>query len=1067
MKYVIYLTGILLLFLKASSQKTGPGQLNGKVISAATRQALPDVTVTLKHSGRQTVTSISGNFTLLIFQPDTLIIHHVGHVEQRVAVSRGNLTPMIISLEENTHELDEVVVNTGYQNLPKERATGSFTQIDNKLYNEQVSTNVLSRLEYITNSLTVNRRISPGGQIMIRGLSTINGVKDPLIILDNFPYEGDINNINPNDVSDITVLKDAAAASIWGAKAGNGVIVITTKKGKLNQGIKIEMNSNITVIDKPDLFYLKNMRTSDYIDVEQMLFSNQYRFSDTANPSHPPFSEVYELLFAQRNGQLTEEQTKSQIDALRGRDLRNDYNQYVYKKAFNQQYSINAGGGSTNYSWLTSFGYDKNISNLDDKYNRMSLRFQNTFNPIQRLQVTAGILYTQNNSTAGRSGYGSISSTTGIPPYTALADDKGTALPVYNNYRKLFLDTLGGGRLLDWKYYPLEEYKHINNTTSIADITANVGLNFKVTSHINLDVKYQYEKQQTNGRALYDQQSYFTRNLINTYTQLDRSSGLIKYVIPLGGILDLSHNQLESHAVRAQISYHNSWSRHDVSLIGGNEIRQTHTTEYSYRAYGYNDNILTYSNVDYANTYPQFIAGSYDFIPANNDFGDLLNRIVSLYATGADTYCQKYTISLSARRDASNLFGVNTNHKWTPLWSAGGSWDLSKESFYHLLWLPYLKIRATYGYSGNFDPSLSGVTTLSYSGNSPYTNTPSAVVRNFYNPDLQWEKVNLFNLGIDFRFINDRLTGSIEYYHKKATDLYGSVPIDYTAGLSVGTITRNVADMVGKGMDIELNSLNINRKIKWTTTLIVNLNKDKITQYYSDTSNGSYAVSNNGGVNGYMGKPVYAVFSYKWAGLDPVNGDPRGYLNGQVSKDYTQLTGSGTKMSDLVYNGPALPVISGSLGNTVSWSHLSLSARVTYKLGYYFLKQSINYSNLFTNGNGQHADYAKRWQKTGDEKYTNVPSMIYPANNSRDNFYQNAEVLVDKGDNIRLQYITLSYTIDQNQLKNPSGKHVQIYLNINDIGIIWRANKEGIDPDYRNGIVPPSKSFAIGIRATL
>jgi TonB-dependent SusC/RagA subfamily outer membrane receptor len=739
MKYALSLWIVLLLLLQGSAQRPELKRITGKVVSATTGRGLPDITLILKRSGKQATTNMQGIFSVALSVPDTLVIRHISYKEQRLFVSSENNSPLFILLEENTHQLDEVIVNTGYQSVPKERATGSFTQIDSKLYNEQVGTNALNRLEYITNGLSVNRRINSNGQISIRGLSTIQGPQDPLIVVDNFPYNGDINNINANDIETVTILKDAAASSIWGAKAGNGVIVITTKKGSFNQRSKIDLNTNITIVNKPDLFYLPNISSGDFIDVEKYLFDQGYRFDDTLDTYHKPFSPVYEILFKERNGEISAADASSQINAYRNHDVRNDFNKYFYQKAVNQQYALNVQGGSNTVAYILSAAYDHNSDNLAAGYNRVSIKSANTFKITPSLQIDAGVIYTYSKTTNGKPAYDGSSIRTingAIPPYTMLADAAGNALPLYKDYRQTYTDTAGGGKLLNWNYYPLTDYMFTHTSSVISDVVGNLGFRYKLNKDLSIEGKYQYERQTVTGRTLYDQQSYYTRNLINTYSQPDYTTGQVTYIVPLGAILDLSSGLLESHQARGQLNYNKSWGNNSITAIAGGEIRQAHTTSDGYRTYGYDDNILTSVNVDAANTYPNFVTGNYDYIPTNASFSDNLNRFVSVYANAAYTWLNRYTLSASARRDASNIFGVNTNNKWSPLWSLGSSWEISREKFYASALLPYLKARLTYGFSGNVDPNLSAVTTISYLSTSPYTQTPFAQVANFYNPIL-------------------------------------------------------------------------------------------------------------------------------------------------------------------------------------------------------------------------------------------------------------------------------------------------------------------------------------------
>lgn len=1058
---------LCLLFTNAITAQTHAVSLRGKV-QAAGAAPLNNATVTLLHSGSHTITAADGSFSISLpaGTSDSLRVTHVNFLSITLPVNSNITSALSISMQPMLKQLEEVIINTGYQQLPRERTTGSFTTTDNKVFNQQTGTTILARLEAVANGLYVDRRTGPMPKTVIRGLSTIQGPAAPLVILDNFPYDGNPDNINPNDVESITLLKDAAAASIWGTRAGNGVIVITTKKGKFNQPIRVEINNNISITQKPNLFYLNNMSAASFIDVEQFLYSKGYYNSILAGSSKPPVTPVVELLIKKANGSLPAAQADAAINALRSHDMRDDYNRYMYQASVNRQHAVSMSGGYNTIAWLFAAGWDENSSNLNDKYSRINLRTANSFRLHKKLVLSAGLNYTLARTTAGRQGYNGLITTNGkLPPYTRLADSAGNHLPVIKDYRQAYLDTAGAGKLPDWNYYPLDDDAQISNKSSTGEMLLSLGLNYKIIKGLSLDIKYSYEKQTGSTNVLYSQQSYFTRNLINYYSQLNRSTGVVTYRVPKGSILNTKNEEMLSQNGRAQVSFNRQFKKLDIDALAGSELRQVANTANSFRTYGYNDDILSSVRVDYATSYPNFITGSNSFISNGIDFTEKTYRFVSYFGNAAFTWNGKYTFSASGRRDASNLFGIHANDKWTPLWSSGLAWDISKEKWYRVNAVPFLKLRATYGVSGNADPSRSAVTTIFYlSANSPYTQTPNARIEQFANPGLRWEKVYMLNLGIDFKTKNLRLQGSLEYYRKKAVDLFGPTPVDYTA-VATNTIVTNIAKIRGSGIDLELNSLNIKKRVSWVTNLNFSYNTDKVAEYYRGTAQGSSYVGTGTNVSALPGKPVYGVFAYYWAGLDPQTGDPQGYYQGQVSKNYTALTGTATQVTDLKYIGPALPRFFGSVGNTVSFKNIELTLRLTGKFGYYISRSSINYSNLFGSRDG-HPDYDLRWQKPGDEAFTNVPSMVYPAVSNRDAFYNHSELFKDKGDHVRLQYITLAYTLNKSpRLKLPVGS-LQLYINANNLGIIWKANRFGMDPDYGEGALPASKNIAFGLKAS-
>jgi TonB-dependent SusC/RagA subfamily outer membrane receptor len=299
------------IFLKPLTGKTpdNPSKsiinIEGAVVDKQDKP-IPNATIKIKGTTIMTSADESGQFKISSLNDNGILIAtSLGYHLTEMPFSLNNRVLKIILDNGETRLEDVQIVSTGYQNIPKERATGSFTQVSESLFNEQVSPNILNRLETIASGVSAFSSGTNAKQFMVRGLSTLTGPAGPLIVVDNFPYEGDITNLNPNEVASITVLKDAAAASIWGSKAGNGVIVITTKKGKLNQATRVEMNSNITIGSKPNLDYLTTISSADYIDFEQSLFNKGFYDSQITSTTNPLLSPVVQLLVKQRNGELT------------------------------------------------------------------------------------------------------------------------------------------------------------------------------------------------------------------------------------------------------------------------------------------------------------------------------------------------------------------------------------------------------------------------------------------------------------------------------------------------------------------------------------------------------------------------------------------------------------------------------------------------------------------------------------------------------------------------------------------------------------------------------------------
>lgn len=1069
MKHIIFTILLFYVTLFCVAQNNQSAPISITVVDEA-NNPLKSSSVRLVGEKGNIISKGDGTFTVfLTSNSDTVWVSHLGYRDEKVSITNTTTSSIVITLKKaEAMQLQEVVVNTGYQSLPKERATGSFEKIDEELINRSVSTDILRRLEGVS-SLNFNNR-SSGKSLSIRGRSTIMGNASPLIVLDNFPYDGDINNINPNDIDNITFLKDAAAASIWGVRAANGVIVITTKKGKYNRPATIDFSANLTYGTKPDLFYAPVLGSSDFIDLEQYLFDKGYYNATLNNARKPVVSPIVELLAQQRSGTLSSEEVNEQIQSFKKNDVRNDLSKYFYQPSFNQQYSLSYSGGSNKYNYILSAGWDKNNDNLKrNGLERLTLRSENNLNPLKGLYLQAGIIFTQINSQNNNSGLQAINSAPkGFYPYASLADENGNPLAIPFEYRLAYIDTVGSEKLLDWKYRPLDELNMADNASKQNDIRLNTGIQYKLDNGLSAEIRYQYQQQSGNSRNYYDPNSFTARNWVNLFSYLNGSE--INYRVPLGGAIDLSNSNMYSHVGRGQLNYNKAWnSIHQLSAIVGMEIRETHTTSNRNRTYGYNDDILTFGNVNYSDLLPTYnnLRGMLR-IPNNTNFEDNLLRFTSYYGNAGYTLRDKYTLSASVRKDASNLFGVSANQKGVPLWSSGISWQVNKEDFYRLDILPLLKLRMTYGYNGNVDNTLSALTTIRYGSNAYLTGLDYAYIFSPGNPELRWEKSGMLNIGIDFGFKNNRFSGSIDYYSRKGTDLIGQAPIDPTTGVlspaSEFLYKGNVASMKGNGLDIVLHGGIIQRKFNWQVDAILNYTKNQVTNYeMSSSSTAANYVGYGLLVSPFEGKPVYGIYSYEWAGLDPENGDPQGYLDGEISKDYYSITSSSP--STLVYHGSAVPTVFGSLRNTFSYRDFSLSFNIVYKGGYYFRRSSIDYLALYANWRGGHADYLQRWQNPGDEKDTNVPSLPYPANSGRDAFYNNSTVLVERGDHIRLQDINLSYRLPNNK----TGKYIkqlQIYSYMNNLGILWRANKADLDPDYYAGGFPLPLTISLGCKAS-
>jgi len=1047
-----------------------PITVTGKVTDT-TGAGLPSATIKNNRTNQVIITANDGTFSLSAQSGDEITVSFIGYKAYTFQVT-GEMPFQNIVLHTGTGQLSEVIVSTGYQDIPKERATGSFSQPIKAMYDDRVAPDVISKLNGITSGLVFNANttLTQNGQtdINIRGRSTIFANDQPLIVVDNFPYSGDINNIDPNDVESVTVLKDAAAASIWGVRAGNGVIVITTKRGKLNQPLKVSFNANLTVFNKPNLNYSPNqISSSSYIGLEKYLFGKGYYDSSLADTvEYPVISPVVQLLAANRAGTLSNSSLNSQLNALSGLNVNDQLSKYFYQKATNQQYALTLSGGSDKASYYLSTGYDNDLASLKDNSNqRITINSQNTFHPVKNFEIDAGLNVVQTNAQFDNN-LGNFQND--IFPYTQVASANGTPLSIPYGYGQSFVQSAPSRGFLDWSYVPLNELTAVSNKTKVMDIRLSTTLKYTIMKGLNAEVLYQYENSNGQNRDYQSQQSYAARNLINQYSIVDPSSGMVTgYNVPLGGIMYLSDANTTANNVRGQLNYNYSWKDNIITALAGYELSQTTVNTNQSALYGYDDNLATYTDIDPLDYFERNPDGSYGTVPSGSGIGSTVTRVRSSFVNAAYTYKDRYTLSGSARIDGTNYFGVATNQKNVPLWSAGAKWDIDKEDFYKLSWLPVLALRASYGYNGNLIQSITGVTTFQYNSNAAFTNLNYASISNIGNPDLRWEKTGITNLAVDFGSINNIVTGSFEYYLKKESDLLGFKNLPENTG--VATLEGNYANMAGHGFDLTVTTRNLNGRLKWFTTLLVSHATDKVTHY--DVPSYGYQLVGAGSGIPNVGKPVFGVYGYKWGGLDQTNGNPIGYVNGQQSENYATITTS-TPVNDLVYVGPARPTYFGGLNNRFTYKGFSLAVQLNYKLGYYFMAPALSYSNIIAQGAylSVNRQFNQRWQNPGDK--TNVPSMVYPFDPSRDQFYQYSTVNIQNAGNIRLQDISLSYDFNKSVYRKLPFSNLQIFAYANNVAILWRANHVGLDPDAVPApggditTMPTPRSISIGLKGS-
>lgn len=1083
--------------------------IQGKVLDE-NRKPLGSASIQVDGTTIATTTNPDGMFKLEnVPLNSTLRITYVGYDTRTIKTSNVKGFLEVIMLM-SVNKLEEAnVLSSGYFRLPKERATGSFEHVDNELFNRNVGPDVITRLKGLTvstifgtvdqpprlrlpsaNTIAGSRKVNALSQLQIRGISTLtmNTPFDagtpgrfPLIILDNFPYEGDINDINPNDVESVTVLKDAAAASIWGSRSSNGVIVITTKKGKLDQPMRISINSNVTIKERPDLFYGPFMSSADFIDIERFNF-NRGLYDNDINQPEVTLSPIVDLLDQQRSLSLSDVSGRAvieaQIDAYRGFDRRKDISKYLYRNALLQQYSANFSGGGRQFSYFFSGGYDHNTdSEVNTYYRRKNLRSSMTYKPIENLEISSDIFYANGiyhaPATFNRS-HRILSNLSG-EPYLRLADEQGNPVEVHSlfnlpfaaaNYR--YRKSVGNGRLLDWSYYPLNDIQTNYGESNTQDILMNFGINYTIIPALRASINYQYSNSMDETTQFSSRESYMMRDFINSFAVYDENNVNIpaNFQVPVGDGIAKSDLSRHSNIIRGQFNFDKIFnSLHEINAIIGGERTESKIDggPIINQLMGYNTDPMTFYPVPYDKPL-SVLNGRSSFIltlPISLQTS-FIDRRSAVFMNASYNYDKRYILSFSARNDAANIYGIDASNRIKPNWSIGAAWNINKESFFKSDYVETLKLRATYGYLGNVNNTIAAYPTISYSGRpNDITGLNFAQVGNPPNPRLSPERTGIVNLGLDFSLRGNYLSGTLEWYQKRSTDLIAPTPIDNSTGFS--QMMTNSANMKTNGFEANLQSVNLQKNnFKWTSNLLFSYTRNVVTKYLLTIGESALSYVNQNvsiPAGAYReGKDPFTLYTFKFAGLDPQTGDALGYDQyGNITNNYADIIS--VQYRDLEHHGSVIPLYYGAFRNTLQWKSISLSANILYKFKYKLVRAYSGSSGLFSTLTDPMPEYANRWQKPGDEEWTNIPSVKLSTDNGLMNFfYQRSSARVISGDHIRLEDIRLDYRIPK---QGKVIRNLQIYCNINNLGIIWRKNKLGIDPESVD-LPPPPKTITLG-----
>ncbi|MBR1402311.1 MAG: SusC/RagA family TonB-linked outer membrane protein [Prevotella sp.] len=1058
------------------------------VVTDQDDEPLFGASVRIKGSSTGTTTNSEGKFQLRVnSENDILQINFIGMEPYQVSVKGKN--QINAKMHSASSELDEVtVVSTGYQRLSRERVTGSFGFVDSTRLNSQNFQNLEAALEGQVAGLHINH-VSDGtsNAPIIRGVGTLSvdvGTQ-PLLVIDDMPTEMSLNDINPYDVESITVLKDAAASSIYGARAANGVIVVTTKNAK-SPGTTIAVNADWFITEQQKLDALHLMNTSQIIDQQTAVYNSYIAnagstegYFDARGTSY--YSPLYQLYRDQAAGKISQQQVESTLAQWRSNDYYDEFMRLAWRTPVTQRYNVNLSQRAGKSAHTLSFNYSnsKGQSISDKGSNNWSTYFRSVYKVNKWLTASVGLNASFSASSSSQSyGYSSQER------YLRILDDNGNRITYPNGNQGGYAGSAVNLNVIE-NLAHADKYKPF--TFNVLDqmeesITKNRGVSLRPYASVdakflkwfNYTLSYQYEWSMSKSQTFDEENSYRMRMTHNAMIDTNGNS-----LLPEGGRFYQKETSRNNYTLRNQLGFEKAWTDHRLNAIMGLEFRQNKVPrDLEQVMYGYHPVTLKSQNIDAESL---STTGWTSELYGRNTTLSTLNttqyitrhRYASFYANAGYTLMNRYNLTGSIRWDEADMFGLKTNEQKHPLWSVGAGWTISQEDFMkNLSWLDYLKYRITYGINGNVDQTSSTFFVATYSKQTnPITTTYLKYSdNNLPNPHLRWEKTATFNTGFDFRILNNVLGGSIEYYNRHATDLLVERSLDPTTGVSARKI--NNGEMSNRGIELSLNA-NIVRTKDWHVgaNLTFALNRNKIIDVDVDenTLASNYVLSPQNYF--ILGESYNTVWAYKLDRIQngyPVIKDAEGNdmvefdENGDV-KSVTQ-TSTLKGVESLKKCGTLTPKWNGGLSVNIKWRDMELNAMMVYSGG----NKMRTPTPSLTEGGGNTTDDLDSWNGTsGIRQYKDMSTTARQYAGIFDNWLAYSDAYVKSANFCKLRNINLTYSLPQRFCKVIGIHSLRLRLQANNL-LTWSAVGDDIDPETYglNGgsrAIRTPRSYSIGL----
>lgn len=1010
--------------------------VSGKVTAGG--EGLPGVTVAVKGSTNGTITSMDGDYSLQTEPQNTLVFSFIGYETQEVPIN-GQKT-INIEMHESSIAIDEVVIAVPYGTAKKSTFTGSASVIDKKIIAASQVSSVSKALQGTVaglQSFSTSGQPGEDASIYIRGVGSANATTTPLYVVDGVPYDGALSSISSQDIASVTVLKDAAAASLYGSRAANGVIMITTKQGQNGSAPTIQLSAKYGFSSRAVRDY-DQLSTNDYFMLQWEALRNSYM--DNGQSAESAAQTASSILATTATGGLGINPYGTQYPQPVGTDGKivagatplwdDSWEDALSQDAHYTDISASISGGSERTKYYFSLGYlNDQGAYICSGFKRYNLRTNITTDLRKWLQVGLNVSAThsvqdypkQDDTAIGNIVLAARSIPSFYPVYERdlttgeyLLDENGNRIYDYGNYRK---GSYNGYNFAQSMLYDKKEYKRdAASIRGYLQITPLEGLSYKMSLNIDYNSRFAH---------FYDNPTYGKEPLTGGVEKENvRTTGLT-----YNNVINWNHTFNENH---------------DVRLMAGQEYYEYNTSNFG----GSRTGVITdgYYEPDVASTLSSFYGNSDQY------------KLLSFFGSAEYSYQSKYFVSASVRTDGSSRF--HPDHRWGTFWSFGGSWKISREKFLEEAandWLTNLTLRTSYGAQGNDNVGYYAYKALYEIGSSFGESTLHA--SRLETPELSWETNLNLNVGLDFGFWSNRLNGTIEFFQRASKDLLFARDLVPSGGFS--SIDANIGKLKNYGWEFTINGTPVLTK-DWTWKLSVNATtyKNEIVELPTDVMWQSTKKWVKGG-------SLYDFWLYEWAGVNPENGNPQWYYTDtdgsrKITEDYSSLTSD-----DKVKVGSSLPKVSGGFQSDLTWRDLSLSMLFSYAIGGKLYNNDYKSMISVSGGNGStlSKDMLNRW--TPENRYTDIPRLSYDQTSY---FTSSSSRWLVNRSFLRLKTVTLSYNLPEKWLHYATIKQASIFLQGENL--LTFCHQQGLDPEQPiNGMVsyryPAMKTFSFGINVTL